>query len=42
MYDQNTTLLDHMVHQDIKEYRSLHPADSRSDDELYKELVQKY
>lgn len=42
MYDQTTTLLDHMLQQDIKEYRRNHPADSRTDDELREELVQKY
>lgn len=42
MYDQNTTLLDHMLQQDIREYRQFHPADSRTDSELREELIQKY
>lgn len=42
MYDENTTLLDHMLDQDVKEYRRIHPADSRTDKELREELVQKY
>lgn len=42
MYDENTTLLDHMLQQDIREYRNTHPADTRSDRELRGELVQKY
>lgn len=42
MYDENTSLLDHMLQQDIKEYRKNHPADSRTDKELREELIQKY
>lgn len=42
MYDENTTLLDHMLQQDIREYRKFHPADTRTDEDLKKELIQKY
>ena len=42
MYDDNETLLDHMLKQDILEYRRTHPADTRTDDELREELVKKY
>lgn len=42
MYDDTETLLDHMLKQDIRDYRKSHPADNRSDDELRKELIRKY
>ena len=42
MYDSDTTLLDHMLKQDTLEYRRLHPADTRTDEELRTELIQKY
>lgn len=42
MYDENETLLEHMLKQDIREYRRTHPADRRSEDELRAELVSKY
>jgi hypothetical protein len=42
MYDDNETLLDHMLKQDTIEYRRTHPADTRSDEELREELIKKY
>lgn len=42
MYDDNETLLDHMIKQDTREYRRTHPADARSDEELREELIRKY
>lgn len=42
MYDENTTLLDHMLQQDIREYRRFHPTDTRTDQDLRTELIQKY
>jgi hypothetical protein len=42
MYDNNETLLDHMLKQDTLEYRRTHPADTRSDEELREELIKKY
>lgn len=42
MYDDNETLLDHMLKQDMLEYRRTHPADTRTDDELREELIKKY
>lgn len=42
MYDDNETLLDHMIKQDTLEYRRTHPADTRSDSELRNELIKKY
>lgn len=42
MYDDNETLLDHMLKQDMLEYRRTHPADTRSDEELREELIKKY
>lgn len=42
MYDQNTTLIDHILAQDIREYRTTHPADTRSDEELRDDLIKKY
>lgn len=42
MYDQNETLLDHMLKQDIREYRRTHPADTRSDTDLRGDLIKKY
>lgn len=42
MYDENETLLDHMLKQDMRDYRRTHPADTRDDDELRKELIRKY
>lgn len=44
MYDSQTTLIDHMIDQDYKEYK-LDPnnnADTRSEDEIKKDLLNKY
>ena len=42
MYDDTETLLDHMLKQDMLEYRRTHPADTRTDEDLREELVKKY
>ena len=42
MYDEKETLLDHMLKQDMLEFRRMNPQDSISDDDLRENLIEKY
>lgn len=42
MYDETETLLDHMLKQDMLEFRRMNPDDSISDDDLRANLITKY
>ena len=42
MYDENESLIDHMLNQDLLEYKRTHPADTRSDDKIKEDLIKKY
>lgn len=42
MYDATTTLLEHMIDQDYKEYKIQNPTDTRSEKDIKKQLLAKY